>query len=53
MKAAAATIILVALFAPRASRGALKAGAGDKRWLDGLYLEVPEKWDDPDRFFRR
>lgn len=22
------------------------------RWLDGLYLDVPEAWDDPYRFFR-
>ena len=22
------------------------------RWLDGLYLDVPEEWDDPYRFFR-
>ncbi|MDB6035291.1 MAG: Beta-galactosidase, partial [Verrucomicrobiales bacterium] len=24
----------------------------DKRWLDGLYLDQPEEWDDPYRFFR-
>jgi hypothetical protein len=24
----------------------------DKRWLDGLYLDIPEEWDDPYRFFR-
>jgi len=23
-----------------------------KRWLTGLYLEQPEEWDDPYRFFR-
>jgi beta-galactosidase/beta-glucuronidase len=23
----------------------------EKRWLDGLYLDVPEEWDDPYRFF--
>jgi beta-galactosidase len=23
-----------------------------KRWLDGFYLDVPEEWDDPYRFFR-
>jgi beta-galactosidase len=23
-----------------------------KRWLDGLYLDTPEEWDDPYRFFR-
>jgi hypothetical protein len=22
------------------------------RWLDGLYLDVPQEWDDPYRFFR-
>jgi hypothetical protein len=27
------------------------AAAEDKRWLDGLYLDVPEEWDDPYRFF--
>ena len=26
--------------------------AVDKRWLRGLYLDVPEEWDDPYRFFR-
>ncbi len=25
---------------------------GEQRWLDGLYLDVPETWDDPYRFFR-
>src|SRR5262249_51886381 len=24
----------------------------EKRWLDGLYLDAPEEWDDPYRFFR-
>jgi hypothetical protein len=24
----------------------------EKRWLKGLYLDVPEEWDDPYRFFR-
>jgi hypothetical protein len=24
----------------------------EKRWLDGLYLDVPEEMDDPYRFFR-
>ncbi len=28
------------------------AGVGEKRWLEGLYLDVPEEWDDPYRFFR-
>jgi hypothetical protein len=26
--------------------------ATEKRWLDGLYLDHPEEWDDPYRFFR-
>jgi len=24
----------------------------EKRWLNGLYLDAPEEWDDPYRFFR-
>jgi beta-galactosidase len=24
----------------------------EKRWLQGLYLDLPEEWDDPYRFFR-
>jgi hypothetical protein len=28
------------------------ARADETRWLDGLYLDVPEEWDDPYRFFR-
>jgi hypothetical protein len=24
----------------------------EKRWLAGLYLDPPEEWDDPYRFFR-
>jgi hypothetical protein len=24
----------------------------EKRWLEGLYLDTPEEWDDPYRFFR-
>jgi beta-galactosidase/beta-glucuronidase len=27
-------------------------GKEEKRWLNGLYLDVPEEWDDPYRFFR-
>ncbi|MCL2711241.1 MAG: hypothetical protein FWE95_10210, partial [Planctomycetaceae bacterium] len=27
-------------------------GANEMRWLDGLYLDEPEEWDDPYRFFR-
>jgi hypothetical protein len=26
--------------------------AEEKRWLDSFYMDVPEEWDDPYRFFR-
>ena len=29
-----------------------QVGKDEKRWLDGLYLDQPEEWDDPYRFFR-
>ena len=29
-----------------------QVGENEKRWLDGLYLDQPEEWDDPYRFFR-
>jgi hypothetical protein len=28
------------------------AARAEKRWLDGLYLDTPEEWDEPYRFFR-
>jgi len=28
-------------------RSPVEASRGEKRWLDGLYLDVPEEWDDP------
>jgi len=30
----------------------VKPGASEKRWLDALYLDTPEEWDYPYRFFR-
>ncbi|MFC2123468.1 hypothetical protein ACFLU5_01555 [Bacteroidota bacterium] len=27
-------------------------GENEKRWLDDLYMDEPEEWDDPYRFFR-
>jgi hypothetical protein len=30
----------------------VNASGGEARWLDGLYLDTPEEWDDPYRFFR-
>jgi beta-galactosidase len=37
---------------PLLARFANPANAAEKRWLDGLYLDAPEEWDDPYRFFR-
>lgn len=28
------------------------ASKAEKRWLKGLYMDIPEEWDDPYRFFR-
>jgi beta-galactosidase len=36
---------------PLLARFAAPASSADKRWLDGLYLDTPEEWDDPYRFF--
>jgi hypothetical protein len=33
-------------------RSPVEAGKPEQRWLEGLYLDVPEEWDDPYRFFR-
>ena len=30
----------------------VEAAQPERRWLDGLYLDEPEEWDDPYRFFR-
>jgi hypothetical protein len=46
MGAAGATPILDRFCNPVA------ASRAEKRWLAGLYLDVPEEWDDPYRFFR-
>jgi hypothetical protein len=31
---------------------AVPAAGSEKRWLNGFYLDQPEEWDDPYRFFR-
>jgi len=33
-------------------RNRVEASRSEERWLDGLYLDTPEEWDDPYRFFR-
>jgi hypothetical protein len=33
-------------------RNPVDASKAEKRWLDGLYLDTPEEWDDPYRYFR-
>lgn len=40
------TPLLVRFHAP------VRAAPPEQRWLDGLYLDLPEEWDDPYRFFR-
>jgi hypothetical protein len=37
---------------PILGRFGTPARTGERRWLGGLYLDVPEEWDDPYRFFR-
>jgi len=37
---------------PLLERLAAPAAAEEQRYLDGLYLDVPQEWDDPYRFFR-
>jgi hypothetical protein len=37
---------------PILTRFANPAQKEERRWLSGLYLDVPEEWDDPYRFFR-
>jgi hypothetical protein len=46
MGAAGSTPVLARFASPVA------AAKPEKRWLDGLYLDTPEEWDDPYRFFR-
>jgi beta-galactosidase len=33
-------------------RNPVEASQSEARWLDGFYLDAPEEWDDPYRFFR-
>jgi beta-galactosidase/beta-glucuronidase len=44
--AAAATPVLERFRQPAADPGA------ERRWMEGLYVDVPVEWDDPYRFFR-
>jgi len=32
-------------------RDHVAASRQEERWMDGLYLDMPEEWDDPYRFF--
>lgn len=50
--AAAPTPILGRFHTPARVAPPEKAGQADKRWLEGLYVDVPDEWDDPYRFFR-
>ena len=42
----------VASTTPTLARFSTPVAKSEKRWLDGLYLDQPEEWDDPYRFFR-
>ena len=43
----------IASATPLATRWSAPVGDGEPgRWLKGLYLDTPEPWDDPYRFFR-
>ncbi len=33
-------------------RNPVEASKKEERWLEGFYLDAPEEWDDPYRFFR-
>jgi hypothetical protein len=46
MGAAGRTPILVRFRSP------VQPSRAEQRWLAGLYLDVPQEWDDPYRFFR-
>ncbi|MBI5691697.1 MAG: hypothetical protein HZC55_16560 [Verrucomicrobia bacterium] len=37
---------------PLLARFAAPVTTGERRWSEGLYLDMPEEWDDPYRFFR-
>ena len=37
---------------PLLTRFSSPVAQGEQRWLKGYYLDVPEEWDDPYRFFR-
>jgi beta-galactosidase len=37
---------------PIVARFGAPVAADEKRWQEGLYLDQPEEWDDPYRFFR-
>jgi hypothetical protein len=45
MGASAPTAVLERFHTP------VDATKAEKRWLDGFYLDVPEEWDYPYRFF--
>jgi beta-galactosidase len=46
MGAAATTPLLARFGSP------VDAARAEGRWLQGLYLDIPEEWDDPYRYFR-
>ena len=47
-----ATPVLARFSSPVGGGKSGDTAKAEKRWLDGLYLDQPEEWDDPYRFFR-
>jgi beta-galactosidase len=40
------------MWTPILERFSAPVGTNEQRWLQGLYMDSPEEWDDPYRFFR-
>ena len=56
MGAASSTPLLDSFIRPLGAvadggRARAPSRADEKRWLSGLYLDTPEEWDDPYRYF--
>ena len=42
----------VEMATPVLERFSKPVGKGEERWMEGLYVDRPQEWDDPYRFFR-
>ena len=48
----AVDVLQIPAFLCRQTDLLVAAAKTERRWLDGLYFDMPEEWDDPYRFFR-